>query len=233
VSALVPAPVPGPGLSRARVRLLASGGIVGPAVFTAAWVAASLRQPEPSFNRIQLSGLAALDARDPWIMITGFLTLGVGSLALGSALKQALGGHGRAGRGPDLVQVAGAAIIAAGLFRRDHTFLGLGFAGESWHNHLHDAASLVVYAASIAAPLVLARRVRLDPEWVATRRALLACVLASVALLGLFASGAARDWNGALQRLFSTVPLAAMTVLARRLLASVPETGDLSQRGAG
>jgi len=202
-------------------------------VFTAAWVGASLRQPGPSFNRIQLSGLAALDARDPWIMITGFVTLGAGSVALGTALKQALGGSGRAGRGPDLVRVAGAAIVAAGVFRRDHTLLGPGFAGESWHNHLHDAASLVVYATSIAAPLVLARRFRHDPEWAATRRPLLACGLATAALLGLFASGAVKDWNGALQRVLATVPLASMAVLARRLLAAVPETGDLSQRGAG
>jgi hypothetical protein len=41
--------------------------------------------------------------------------------------------------GPWLVLVTGAASIAAGLSRRDHMLLaGPGFAGESWHNQMHD-----------------------------------------------------------------------------------------------
>lgn len=43
-------------------------------MFTAAWVG-SLQQSGYSAPRVQLSGLAALDARDPQIMIVGFLCL--------------------------------------------------------------------------------------------------------------------------------------------------------------
>jgi hypothetical membrane protein len=216
---------------RARLRLLASGGIAGPAAFTAAWIAASLRQPARSFNRIQLSGLAAPDAKDPWIMIAGFVVLGAGMSALGAALKQALGGPRRAGKGPGLVQVAGLATIAAGLFRRDQALLGPGWAEESWHHRLHDTVSVVVYAASLAAPLLLARRFRGDPRWAATRRPVLACALASAALLCLFASGAVRSWNGAVQRAMASVSLGTPLVLAWKLLTeeAVPETGDLSR----
>ena len=52
-------------------------GIAGPAAFTAAWVAASLRQPGYSASQVQLSGLAAMDARDPKIMMAGFIRLSV------------------------------------------------------------------------------------------------------------------------------------------------------------
>jgi hypothetical protein len=112
-------------------------------------VASSLRRAGHSAAELQLSGLAAEDARDPQIMMAGFVLLG-----RVTALRPA---------GPWLVLVAGAASIAAGLFRRDQMLLdSLGFAGESWHNQVHDVVSGVAYGAMLAAPLVLARRWRDD-----------------------------------------------------------------------
>lgn len=58
------------------VRVRAFAGVAGPVVFTAAWVAGSLRQTGYGALSVQLSGLAADGARDPWIMTTGFLALG-------------------------------------------------------------------------------------------------------------------------------------------------------------
>ena len=72
---------------------------------------------------MQISGLAAPDARDPWIMITGFVVLGGCSVAFGSALHSELGGAGRAGPGPRLIQAAGVLTVAAGLLRRDRMLL--------------------------------------------------------------------------------------------------------------
>jgi hypothetical protein len=130
-------------------RLAAAGGVAGPVLFTLAWVASSLRQGGHSAAELQLSGLAAEDAGDPQIMMAGFVLLG-----RVTALRPA---------GPWLVLVAGAASIAAGLFRRDHMLLDSpGFAGESWHNQVHDVVSGVAYGAMLAAPPVLARRWRDD-----------------------------------------------------------------------
>jgi hypothetical protein len=42
---------------------------------------------------------------------------------------------------------------------------GPGFARESWHNQVHDVVSGAAYGAMLAAPLVLARRWRDDPDW--------------------------------------------------------------------
>ena len=79
-------------------RLGAATGIVGPVVFTGAWIVASLRQTGHSAVAVQLSGLAAPDARDPGIMIAGFAALGVCSVAFGGSLHRALGGSGPSAR---------------------------------------------------------------------------------------------------------------------------------------
>jgi hypothetical protein len=44
-------------------RLAAAGGVAGPVLFTAAWMVGSLRQAGHSAADVQLSGLAAEDAR--------------------------------------------------------------------------------------------------------------------------------------------------------------------------
>ena len=93
-------------------RLLASCGIAGPVVFTAAWVVSSLLQTGHGAGAVQLSGLAAMDARDPQIMMAGFIGLGACSVAFGTALGR-LPAAGSAG--PWLVKAAGVATVAAGL----------------------------------------------------------------------------------------------------------------------
>jgi len=203
---------------RCRDRLLAGCGIAGPVVFTAAWLASSLVQTGHSAGAVQLSGLAAMDARDPQLMMAGFIGLGACSVAFGAALRR-LPAAGSAG--PWLVTTAGVATIAAGVFRRDHLLLtGPGFAGESWHNQVHDVVSAVAYGAMIAAPLVLARSLGRDPDWAGLRRPLQVLALVSAASLALFASGAVQPWNAVVQRAAVTVPLTAGVLIAARMLAA-------------
>ncbi len=218
---------PGPGRPGLGIRLGAIAGIAGPAAFTAAWVVASLLQTGHSATEVQISGLAAPDARDPWIMITGFVVLGGCSVAFGTALRSELGGSGRrAGSGPRLIQAAGLLTVAAGLLRRDRMLL-TGPAHESWHNHAHDVVSALIYLALVAAPLLLARRFRGDPRWSALRWPLVAGSLATAAVLVVFFSDALASWNAVLQRIGVTLPLAAVCAVAVRLLAvsRVPPAG--------
>src|SRR6266542_7008381 len=91
-------------------RLRAACGILGPLAFTGAWVAGSLRQAGHSMAEVQLSGLAAPDARDPGIMIAGFVVLGGCAIAFGSALDEGLGGRARAGLAPLVIRASGAAM---------------------------------------------------------------------------------------------------------------------------
>lgn len=198
----------------------AACGLAGPIAFTAAWVASTLRQVGYSVAEEHLSGLAAPDARDPQIMVAGFVGLGACTIAFGSALREALGGSERAGRGPALVQAAGIATVAAGLLRRDRMLLHPpdAVSGQSWHNHGHDLASGVIYASLLVAPLLLARRFGSDPEWDAMRLPALATAAGTTVLLGLFWSRALEPWNGVVQRVAVSVPLAVMAALAVELL---------------
>ncbi len=218
-----------PGTAGRWLRVLGGlAGIAGPVVFTAAWAVGSLLQTGHPATEVQISGLAAPDARDPWIMITGFVVLGGCSAVFGTALHRELRGPGpaRPGAGPLLIQAAGLLTVAAGLLRRDEMLLTAP-AHESWHNHAHDVVSAVIYVALIAAPLLLARRFRGDPRWSALRWPLVGASLATAAVLVVFFTGAFPSWAGLLQRIGVTVPLAAVCAVAARLLAAgrVPQPG--------
>jgi Protein of unknown function (DUF998) len=209
-------------------RLAAAGGVAGPVLFTLAWVAGSLRQAGHSAAEVQLSGLAAEDARDPQIMMAGFVLLGVGTMVFGAGLGRVAALRSA---GPWLVLVAGAASVAAGLFRRDQMLLvGPGFAGESWHNQVHDVVGGVAYGAMLAAPLVLARRWRDDPDWAPVSRPVQGLALASAAALAVFASRIAGPYNGVVQRIAVTLALTAEIVIAGRML-TLPSTGSAAGPG--
>jgi hypothetical membrane protein len=199
---------------RDRMWLVAGtmAGVTGPAAFTAAWIIASLRQPGYPFTQIQISGLAAAGARDPWIMTAGFLVLGGSLIVFGLALRRQLGDSRPAGPGPVLIQVAGALTLAGGLLHRDHMLLTTG--PESWHNHAHNVVSAVLYLLLIAVPLILAWRLRQDPRWRPVAGLLAVAALASAVILAVFVSGAAAPWDGTLQRLGLSLPLAGLVAVA-------------------
>jgi hypothetical protein len=211
-------------------RLGAWCGVVGPVLFTAAWVVSSLRQSGHSATEVQLSGLAADDARDPQIMVAGFVVLGACSIGFGIALRRALWPRAA---GAWLVIVAGAAAVAAGVFRRDHLLLtGPGFAGESWHNQVHDVVSGVAYGAMLAAPLVLAWRFRGDPDWAVVSRPVLLFALGSAVALVVFASRVVEPWNGVVQRMAVTLALGAEALTAVRMLDLSSIVGKLMLKSA-
>ena len=156
-------------------------------------------------------------------MMAGFVLLGAGTMVLGAGLGRVTAPRPA---GSWLVLVAGAASIAAGLFRRDHMLLDSPrFAGESWHNRVHDVVSGVAYEAMLAAPLVLARRWRDDPGWAPVSRPVQVLALVSAAALAVFASRIAGPCNGVVQRIAVTFALAAEILIARRML-TLPVTGS-------
>jgi hypothetical membrane protein len=209
-------------------------GIAGPAAFTAAWIASSLLQTGHPAAEIQLSGLAAPDARDPWIMVAGFVVLGGCTVAFGAALHDALGGRGGvgwsrcrcrggAGPAPRLIQGAGLLTIAAGLLRRDRMLLAPG--SVSWHNHAHDVISVVIYVDLVAAQVLLAARFGRDPRWRSWRPWVLGCGLATGAVLVAFAADTSAPGAGVLQRVAVTIPLAVIVAIAIRLLRTPARSG--------
>ncbi len=216
----------------AMVRLGEAAGLAGPVAFTGAWIVSSLRQTRRGPGGLQLSGLAAPDARDPWIMLAGFLVLGGCTVAFGAALREALGQHttGGAGPGPALIQAAGLLTIAAGLLRRDHMLLTA--AGSSWHNSAHDAISALVYVDLVIAQLALARRFRRDPGWRSWHPWLVASAAATGVLLIAYTADVTEPAAAVLQRVAVTVPQAAIAAIAVRLMWRPPRRAAPSPGGA-
>jgi hypothetical membrane protein len=204
------------------IRTGAAAGIVGPAAFTGAWIAGSLRQTGYPAAEIQISGLAAPDARDPWLMMAGFVVLGGCTVAFGAGLRSALGGTAAVSRSrwrggaPRLIQGAGLLTIAAGLLRRDRMLLGPG--SVSWHNHAHDVISAVIYVDLVLAQVLLAERFGRDPQWRPWRPWVLAGGLVTGAVLVAFAAETSAPGAGVLQRVAVTIPLAVIAAISVRLL---------------
>lgn len=215
---------------RRRLRIGAAAGVAGPVAFTLGWLLGSLCQRGRSVVDAQISGLAAVDARDPWIMISGFVLLGTGAICFGPVLAAALGGRRAAGLGPALIQAAGALAIAAGLLRRDHVLLTAG--PQSWHNHAHDVVSAVSYVLLVATPVVLARRLARDARWRALAAPLTVTAVISAGLLIAFYAAPYGGWDGTLQRIAVSLPLAAIVAVAVRLawLAGTGPAGDAPAR---
>jgi hypothetical membrane protein len=202
--------------------LLGRLAVMGPIAFTIAWIVGAVVQDEYSVRREDISALAALDAQNAWIMITGFLLLGAGIVALGAGLAGALKGR-PATVGSILVVVAGVGIIVAGLARNDcsselEACANRADADVSWHHATHDLVSLVVFLALVAASLLLARAFRGDQSWRDLRPYSLITAVLGLVLLVLFITGVAGSWNGLLQRVFVTVLFLWIAVLGARLI---------------
>jgi hypothetical membrane protein len=194
------------------VRICALAGVAGPVVFTAAWAVSSLRQAGHGALSVQLSGLAAADARDPWIMITGFLAAGGCLVVFGQELAREFAG----GLAPRFIQGAGVLTIAAGLLRRDHMELTSG--PVSWHNQAHNIVSLVLYGDLVVAQLLLAREAGAVPRWCRWRPFLLASGCATAVAVAVFLPNTTSPSAGLLQRVAVTIPLAVTTAVAARLV---------------
>ncbi len=207
--------------------LRAACGLIGPAVFTAAWLVNGQRQPHYPVADEHISGLAALDAEHPLSMMTGFVTLGTCTVVFAAELRRLLADGRRPGLGPLLLGLGGVAAVAAGFLRRDAFLLSPPGRDpayqQSWHNDGHDLAAGVIYATSVLAPLLLARRFRTDPAWSPLVPAALASSGASVVLMVVFATDVDRPFNGIVQRVMVTVPQAFMAALAVRALRTPPD----------
>ena len=213
-------------MSRIVDRLLQGCGLLGPAAFTAAWIAASARQPGYSPVNEHISGLAAPDAHAPAVMTAGFWALGLGTVAFAAALDRRTSGDSIA---PGLLGASGLAICAAGVLRRDRMsnwpMPGEPVGRQSWVNDAHDLASVVGHLTATTGLLALAWRLRREPT---LRDLSVPAALAAVASSGMmtyFARDVVRPGNGIVQRAGVSIPLAFTARLAWRLLRQQPRPG--------
>jgi hypothetical protein len=203
-----------------RERVAAICGVVGPIAFTTAWLLAGWRQEGYEARHEHISGLAAKDAVDPHLMTAGFLTLGACTIAFASALERRLAA--RTGWGPAMIGTAGLATLVTGAFRRDRRS-NLPLPGEehlsrSTENDLHDTAAVAVAVMGTGGLFALARRLAGDQAFGSLASGALVAAGTSLGLSAWFLRDVVRPWNGVVQRVSVTVPLAFMASLAIRML---------------
>jgi hypothetical protein len=215
---------------RART-LRAACGLVGPAVFTSAWIVGTRRQPVYSIANEHISGLAAPDAEVPHLMTAGFLVLGSCTVMFARELERRLERTGPAGVGPSLLAASGAAMVAAGVFRRDrisnYPMPGEVPARQSWRNDAHDLAAVAAGTCGITSLGALAVRFRGDAVFGPLTRSTASAALLSGILSLWFATDVTRPGNGLVQRASITLPLLAMARTAWRML------GDQASASSG
>jgi len=215
----------------------ARAGFAGPVAFTAAWVISGLRQRDYSIRDEHISGLAAPDARNPGIMIGGFLALGGSMVLLAGDLRRRLAAGGRRpGPGPAMLAGSGFCVIAAGVLRRDRMANRLPGEAEPYRqstvNDWHDRTSVAAQMLGAASTIALSRRVRSEPDLADLSRPMVGVTAFTTALHLFFASETARPGNGIVQRVGVTTSLAGTAAVARRLLRS-GVSGDRPGDGLG
>ena len=202
--------------------------VIGPIAFTCAWLVGGFVQDQYSFRQEDISALAAKDAQHAWIMITGFVLLGAGTVALGIGLANTL--KNPSGLiGSVLLIIAGVGLAVAGLARNDCSSelpacAARVDAGDvSWHHQVHDNVSLIIFLTLIAAPLVFVRAFGRDDRWRSLRTYSVLTGVFGFSLLALYVLGSGGAWNGLVQRIFVSVLFLWIAVIGFRLFAIFSE----------
>lgn len=132
-------------MSRTTTRWLASGGVIGPSTFLAAWVGGGmLSGVAGSSIEDPISRLAAIDAPTRWLMTAGFAGFALGVSGFALALRFDLGGPSWTA-----AAVAAGSTLLVACAPLDHSLLV---------DRLHGLFAGVGYLAVSATPLLAARR---------------------------------------------------------------------------
>ena len=205
--------------SAQRMSLLAWAGIVGPVLFTAAFLAQeAFRRGEYDPLAEPVSALAA--GPNGWVQNVNFVVFGLLTLAFAVGLHRGMRPTRAGIAGPALLFISGVGLLLGAAFplREDA-------AGVTYDPGGHIIAGLTFFLSSSLGLVVLSRRLARDPRW----RSIAAYTLASgvVAVIAFVIGGLflvpddalLHDWAGLHQRvLVIAVVFPCRIVLSLRLL---------------
>jgi hypothetical membrane protein len=196
---------------------------VGPATFLAAVVASSILQEDYSWRREYISGLSAVTAKHPWVMVGGFVAAGICTIPFALALHIGISEGRGSAAGPLLIALSGPGLAAVGLLQNDCSDALRACKEQlkeyaSWHSVAHDLVSWPTFFCLVVGPLVLARRMARDPRWLPMARFtvfVLPVIAAVMVVDGLEVAG---GWGGLVQRSHILLLLTWAEAMAVRLL---------------
>jgi hypothetical membrane protein len=204
--------------SRSTV-LLAWSGIIGPVLFTAAFLA------QEAFLAADYSPLAepvsALEAQPHgWVQQINFVVFGLLTIAFAVGLHRGVRPMRAGAVGPALFVVSGIGLVGAAIFP-----LSKDAGGVTYYPAGHVIAGTVFFVSSALALVVVSRRLSRDPRWRSLATYALAAGVATVAggivmnVLVMPDDGSLHDFAGLVQRLIILVLLFPCRIaLSLRLL---------------
>jgi hypothetical protein len=210
---------------RSVIGALAVAGIVGPILFTVAFVVQGLfRLDEYSPVEEVVSALEA--GPGGWVQQVNFVVFGLLTVAFAVGLHLGLRPTRWGVIGPSLLVLSGMALVWAAVFplREDA-------AGHIYDPGLHIVGGMTYFLSSAFGLIVLSRRIAADPRWRHLASYTLVTGIAAVALLlamRVFVipeDAPLHAWAGLAQRTVLAVLFPCMVVLALRLLR-VTRTAD-------
>ena len=149
------------------IRLLITGGAIGPLLFILALLIEGATRPGYSPWRNYVSSLSL--SPEGWMQIANFLICGSLTLCFAIGLRSVLRSGRSALWGPLLLGIFGLALIIAGIFVTDRS-LGYppgtsGGGPQTPHGTIHGVAGLIAFTSLSAACFVMSRRFVGDPKW--------------------------------------------------------------------
>ncbi len=219
---------------RRRAIWLAWGAIGGVVVFNLGWLAAgALQAGGYSVASHDVSDLGALTAQSPWVVLTaggiaGALTILFALVALRPAL--AVPGRGTAlGAWLLAASLMGLDNLSDAFFRLDCRAADQGCttaaAAGSWHGTTHLVVGVISAVATIAAPFVLAPRMRRADGWRDLARPTILFGLLFLAVLVSYAALEGKTGGGYLQRVAIVLLSTGVAALALRVRALARSSG--------
>ena len=201
------------------VRIMAAAGVVGPILFTVAFVMQGLfRSGEYSAVAEAVSALEA--GPNGWVQQINFVVFGVLMIAFAIALHLGMRPSRGGEIGPAIIVLTGVGLVLAGAafpLREDA-------AGLTYDPGGHAINGMMTFLSAGIGLIVVSRRMTRDPRW----RSLAAYALASgITVLALFVAmrvlvmppdAPLHAWGGLAQRLVLAVWFPCTIVLACRLL---------------
>src|SRR4026209_1316484 len=184
---------------RARPAVLAACGIVAPFVYTAAAIAAGLRDPHYSHLRNFVSELGAMGAPGASVMnFAGFLPYGILMMLFALGIHRGMRPDAGGWLGPSVLSLYGLAYVALAFAPCDPGCQAA--APPSLHHQVHFLLGDIIFLAIVVGPFALYPRMVKDPHWRSLATATLLLPAAAWLILDISLLGSILGVGGAIRQ---------------------------------
>lgn len=198
------------------MRILALGGVIGPALFVAIVIVSAALRPDYSHPHSFISELGATGTPRAWLMnYLGFVPTGLMLAGFGVSMKMRMPRHPLITLGALLLVFFGVGVAMSGFFSCD---IGCPRTGGSLQNLIHDRLAPLLFASGSLGAVFLGIRFRscpqLRPFW---GYSIVSGILGFCLLAAVASTLESREFTGLWQRLLIAVLFGWCAVIGLRI----------------